>query len=384
MSEKRKANKGRILKAGESQRKDGIYMYRYADIRGKRRYIYSPTLDGLREQENDVQRDVNDGIDCSAGEITVIELLKRYMGMKRGLSVNTLDSYGAMINQISRDEIGLRQIKSIKPSEVKNWFLMMHDNGLKRGSLIAFQNLIRPAFEMAVEDDIIRKNPFRLRLSDFIPQDATKRQALTKVQQEQYLSFVLEDNGNFYDDIVILIGTGIRVSELYGLTEPDIDFENRCVKVRRQLCHIARIPYFVTTPKSESGIRDIPMTQKVYEAFRRVIQNRGKPKIEMVIDGYGGFIFLNIKGRPKVAIHLENYMARITKEYVKKHGNTLPKVTPHVLRHTFCTNAQQAGIDIKSLQYLMGHTNASISLDVYSHVDYHAVVNAFGKVAADL
>ena len=108
-----------------------------------------------------------------------------------------------------------------------------------------------------------------------------------------------------------------------------------------------RQPYFIAPPKTKSGIRSIPMTDAVYMAFRRVIENRGSPKVEMMVDGYSGFLFLDKDDRPKVAMHLENYMRLMQRKYVKLYGNTLPTVSPHVLRHTFCTNAQQAMLDVK-------------------------------------
>ena len=113
---------------------------------------------------------------------------------------------------------------------------------------------------MAVDDNIIRKNPFKFKLSDVVPKDAYVRDALTREQQEKYLQFVQDCGGNYYDDIVILLGTGLRVSELYGLTRAAIDFDRRCIHVRRQLCRTAEKPYFVTPPKTKSGIRNVPMT----------------------------------------------------------------------------------------------------------------------------
>lgn len=238
---------------------------------------------------------------------------------------------------------------------------------------------------MAVDDDMIRKNPFKFKLADLVPNDAYIRDALTKSQRERYLQFIRDyGKGNYYDDIVILIGTGLRVSELYGLTKVDIDFERRCIHVRRQLCRTAEKPYFITSPKTKSGIRDIPMTDAVYLAFKRVFNDRVTPKVEMLIDGCSGFVFLDKASMPKVAMHLENYMRGMQKKYTERYGNTLPKVTPHVLRHTFCTDMQQAGIDVKSLQYLMGHSNVSVTLDVYTHNNYDAVEKAFEKAAMNL
>lgn len=384
MSEKRKDNKGRILRTGESQRPNLTYQYRYTDIKGTVRYVYSPTLEELRTKEDVIQNDLRDGIDYAASEITVAELVSRYINTKRGLSQNSKRAYGTAVKIIENDPFGAQQIRAVKTSDAKTWFVALHDRGLKQHTIEVVQNVIRPAFAMAVEDDAIRKNPFKFKLAEIIPNDAYVRPALTKSQQEKYLCFVQDEGkGNYYDDIVILLGTGLRVSELYGLTKADVDMERRQIHIAKQLCRTAEKPYFITEPKTKSGVRTIPMSEEVYAAFLRVLRGR-HTAVERFVGGYAGFLFLDKAGQPKVAMHLENYMRGMQKKYIAKHGRTLPSVTPHVLRHTFCTNLQQTGIDVKSLQYLMGHSSASVTLNVYSHVDYDAVEKAFDKAVASL
>ena len=384
MSEKRRDQKGRILKTGESQRNDGHYMFRYTDIHKKRRYVYAKTLEELRQKEADIQRDTVDGIDYAAGEMTVIELVTRYMNLKRSLKENSFRAYDSVINRIREDPFGQKQIRHVKLSDAKGWFVFLHDRGIKQNTIGVLQSVVRPAFEMAVDDDIIRKNPFKFKLSDVVPKDAYVRDALTKEQQEKYLQFVQDCGGNYYDDIVILLGTGLRVSELYGLTRADIDFDRRCIHVRRQLCRTAEKPYFVTPPKTKSGIRNVPMTDAVYMALMRVVKARTSPKVELLVDGHSGFLFLDKSGMPKVAMHLENYMRGLQAQFEQAYGKPVPRITPHVLRHTFCTNVQQAGLDVKSLQYLMGHSNASVTLDVYTHSSFDSVERAFEQIASSL
>ncbi len=386
MSEKRKDKKGRIFRSGEGQRPNKTYFYRYHRNGDKKWcYVYAPTLEELRQKEEVIQRDLLDGIDYAGGEITVAELVDRYINLRRGLKENSMRAYGSAINRIHTDPFGSRMIRSVRLSDGKGWFVSLHDKGLKQNTIGILQSVLRPAFEMAVDDDMIRKNPFKFKLSDVIPNDAYVRSALTKAQQERYLQFI-RDHGkdNYYDDIVILLGTGLRVSELYGLTKADIDFDRRCIHINKQLCRTADKPYFIAPPKTSSGNRSIPMTDTDYMAFRRVLENRGHPKVEVMVDGYSGFLFLDKDGKPKVAMHLENYMRGMQRKYIKKHGNTLSRVTPHVLRHTFCTNMQQAGIDIKSLQYLMGHSNASVTLDVYTHSDFESAERAFRQITEAL
>lgn len=386
MSEKRKDKKGRIFRSGEGQRPNKTYFYRYHRNGDKKWcYVYAPTLEELRQKEEVIQRDLLDGIDYAGGEITVAELVDRYINLRRGLKENSMRAYGSAINRIHTDPFGSRMIRSVRLSDGKGWFVSLHDKGLKQNTIGILQSVLRPAFEMAVDDDMIRKNPFKFKLSDVIPNDAYVRSALTKAQQERYLQFI-RDHGkdNYYDDIVILLGTGLRVSELYGLTKADIDFDRRCIHINKQLCRTADKPYFIAPPKTSSGNRSIPMTDTDYMAFRRVLENRGHPKVEVMVDGYSGFLFLDKDGKPKVAMHLENYMRGMQRKYIKKHGNTLSRVTPHVLRHTFCTNMQQAGIDIKSLQYLVGHSNASVTLDVYTHSDFESAERAFRQITEAL
>ncbi len=386
MSEKRKDKKGRIFRSGEGQRPNKTYFYRYHRNGDKKWcYVHAPTLEELRQKEEVIQRDLLDGIDYAGGEITVAELVDRYINLRRGLKENSMRAYGSAINRIHTDPFGSRMIRSVRLSDGKGWFVSLHDKGLKQNTFGILQSVLRPAFEMAVDDDMIRKNPFKFKLSDVIPNDAYVRSALTKAQQERYLQFI-RDHGkdNYYDDIVILLGTGLRASELYGLTKADIDFDRRCIHVRRQLCRTAEKPYFVTPPKTKSGIRNVPMTDAVYMALMRVVKARTAPKVELPVDGHSGFLFLDKSGMPKVAMHLENYMRGLQARFEKAYGKPVPRITPHVLRHTFCTNVQQAGLDVKSLQYLMGHSNASVTLDVYTHSSFDSVERAFEQIASSL
>ena len=114
MSEKRKDHKGRILKTGESQRKDGIYQYRYTDCRGKRQCVYSPTWQELRQKEKEIQKQLDAGIDYEAGQITVIELLEKYISLKKGVRYNTQVGYQFVLNLVKKEDFGCRKISTVK------------------------------------------------------------------------------------------------------------------------------------------------------------------------------------------------------------------------------------------------------------------------------
>ena len=381
MAERRKDSKNRVLRNGESQRKDGTYMYRYTDVRGKRVCVYARTLEDLRVKEQTIQKELNDGIDYAAGEIIVLDLLKRYIATKTGVRYNTKVGYQFVLNLVSKESFGCLKIRDIKPSDAKQWFIKLYQDGRRYSTITSVRGVLRPAFEMAVEDDIIRRNPFSFQITDVVPNDSKTRQAISKEVKERFLTFIRESKhySQYYDEIIILLGTGMRVSELCGLTRADLDFEARRIKVERQLTRTRHCEYYVEKPKTASGERYIPMTDEVYRAFQNAVQRRKQPKVELLIDGHTGFLFLDKDGKPKVAMHLEHVMKRIVDRYNDAHEDKLPSITPHVLRHTFCTEMANSGIDLKSLQYLMGHSDAGVTLNVYTHASYEAAENAMRK-----
>ena len=381
MAERRKDSKNRALRNGESQRKDGTYMYRYTDVRGKRVCVYARTLEDLRVKEQTIQKELNDGIDYAAGEIIVLDLLKRYIATKTGVRYNTKVGYQFVLNLVSKESFGCLKIRDIKPSDAKQWFIKLYQDGRRYSTITSVRGVLRPALEMAVEDDIIRRNPFSFQITDVVPNDSKTRQAISGEVKERFLTFIRESRhySQYYDEIIILLGTGMRVSELYGLTRADLDFEARRIKVERQLTRTRHCEYYVEKPKTASGERYIPMTDEVYRAFQNAVQRRKQPKVELLIDGHTGFLFLDKDGKPKVAMHLEHVMKRIVDRYNDAHEDKLPSITPHVLRHTFCTEMANSGIDLKSLQYLMGHSDAGVTLNVYTHASYEAAENAMRK-----
>ena len=170
-----------------------------------------------------------------------------------------------------------------------------------------------------------------------------------------------------YDDVLILLKTGLRISELCGLTVADIDFKNEVVVIDHQLLKSKEQGYYIETPKTKSGTRQVPLSRETIQAFQRVIRKRTKGKL-IEIDGYKDFLFVNPKGNPKVAIDYNALFVRMVKKYNKHHkDNPLPHITPHTLRHTFCTRLASKNMNPKDLQYIMGHSNISITMNWYAH-----------------
>ena len=170
--------------------------------------------------------------------------------------------------------------------------------------------------------------------------------------------------------LTLLLGTGIRVSECVGLDLQDIDFKNNRINVDHQLQRTRDMHYIIEDTKTACGVRMIPMTPEVKECFERIIGNRPKPNVEPMIDGRSGFLFLDKNEMPMVALHWEKYFQHVVEKYNRIYRVQLPKITPHVCRHTYCSNMAKAGMNPKTLQYFMGHSDIGVTLNTYTHFKF--------------
>lgn len=296
MSEKRKDNKGRILHNGEMQMPDGRYRYKYIDDFGNTKVLYSWRLVNndtaprgklrgltLRELEKKVQADKFDHIVSNGGNLTVLELVEKYIATKTGVRENTKAGYKTIVNILKNDKFGARRIDTVRLSDAKCWLIKLQKvDGRGYSSIHSIRGVLRPAFQLAVDDDLLRKNPFQFELVSVIVNDSVTREALTRDEERKFLKFVKEDRHfcRYYDGIYILFKTGLRISEFCGLTMSDINFKEHYINVDHQLQKRGSSGYYIEEPKTESGVRKIPMSKDVEDCFRNILANRNPPDVE--------------------------------------------------------------------------------------------------------
>ncbi len=232
MSEKRRDNRNRILREGEYQRKDGRYRFRYIDEDGKEKNVYSWRLDkndpmpkgkkrepSLREKEKQIEADLFDRIVTNGGNYTALELVEKYVSLKTGVRHNTVAGYKTVINMLKKESFGNLRIDKVRLSDAKAWLIKLQQiDGRGYSSIHSIRGVLRPAFQMAVDDDLLRKNPFEFELASVIVNDSVTREAITRKQQRDLLKFIQEDKhfSRYYDAIYILFHTGLRISEFCG------------------------------------------------------------------------------------------------------------------------------------------------------------------------
>lgn len=396
MSEKRRDSRNRVLRTGESQRKDGRYLYKYVDADGKPQSVYSWKLVAtdkvpagkrdciaLRDKEREIQKSLADGISMAGRKMTVCELYDKYTTLKGNVKRSTRESRQFVAGVLHADTLGARDIGSVKPSDAQEWAVRMKEKGYSYRLINNIKRSLKASFAIAVSDGWVRKNPFDFTLNAVISNDTQARQALTEEQEQAFLQFLQSSPvyRRYYDEILILLKTGLRISEFCGLTVQDIDFENGLINIDHQLLWETNKGLYIDTPKSKSSIRKVPMSEQARKALKRVIAWRGEPE-PYTVDGYSGFLFVNECGKPYLADHYQTVLRRAVQRYNKMHAEQLPKISPHVLRHTFCTRLASKNMNPKSLQYIMGHADINITLNLYAHVSLDAVKAEVVKLIA--
>ena len=221
-------------------------------------------------------------------------------------------------------------------------------------------------------EDILVKNPFGFQLAGVLVNDAVTREAISKDQMRKFLKFVHDDvvYCKYYEVVYILFHTGMRISEFCGLTLKDIDLENRTINIDHQLQRTSDMRYIIETTKTDAGTRVLPITEDVAQMFQAIIEDRNAPKVEKTIDGYSGFLFYDDNGMPLVAMHWQHRFNHMVGRYNDIYRVQMPNITPHVCRHTYCSNMAKSGMNPKTLQYLMGHSDISVTMNVYTHIGF--------------
>ena len=418
-AQKRVGNKRRILKDGESQLPDGRYRYRYFDMDGCRQVVYSWKLVerdrmppgkkddlSLREKERQIERDMEDSIKTGRdAKITLNQMFETYMTGKISLKQSTRTNYIYMYTHYVQDGFGKKMLKDIRYSDVKAFYnSLIVEKGFKANSMEIINTLIHPALTLAVRDGYIRFNPsdgVMMEIKKSHQWEKTHRHALTIEEQSAFLNYITsnEQYKHWLPMFTLFLGTGCRVGEIVGLRWEDCDFKQRIININHTLIYRlqddGRVEYHITTPKTEAGIREIPMMDEVYDALVQLKNWQvlvGDAHDE--IDGYSGFILTNRFGNVYNPHTINRVIERMYKGYNKQETEQaraegrqpmlIRHFSVHNLRHTFCTRFCENETNLKVIQDIMGHADITTTMNIYAEATkekkQEAMANLNGKI----
>lgn len=312
-----------------------------------------------------------------------------------------------MYDRYVRDTFGKKLVAEVKYSDVMFFYeRLMQNYKLQVGTVDKIHTLIHPIFKLAVRDSIIRINPADGCMAEIKKKSTTgasKRKALTIPQQKAFIDYTQHSEVYYRwaPLFTVLLGTGCRVGEIIGLRWEDVDFAERTININHSVSYRAdakddfRCSYSVSKPKTEAGIRNVPMLDAVYEALQD--ENRYQ-KIEgsneMTIDGMSGFIFRNRYGAVHNPQGINKAIKRVSDAYnaeeiikakkEKREPILIPHFTCHHMRHTFCTRLCEQEPNVKVIQEIMGHKNIQTTLDIYADATEEAKKESMVRLSEKL
>lgn len=405
----RKDGKGRVLRKGEHYRKtDGRYSYIYTDPLGKQRTIYANSLVTLRQKEEALIRDQMDGLDVYvAGSADVNFLFDRYISTKTELRSTTRSNYLYTWNHFIRDTFGKKKVKDVKYSDVLYFYTdLLHNQNLQINTLENINTVLRPAFQLAVRDDIIRKNPVDGAYAEVKKRNGGSRKtrrALTVEQQRAFMEYVAQNPFfyHWYPFFVFLLGTGCRIGEAIGIRWDDVDMDKRIISINHSLTYYSRsddsfkCEFRVSEPKTEAGNREIPMMKPVYDILKEELKRQEEEGFCVEnVDGMTNFIFMNRFGAPhnpaavnraiKRIVDAHNAEEEVLAKKAKREPVIIPRFSCHIFRHTFASRFCENETNIKVIQEVMGHADVSTTMNIYAEANREVTRESLEKLAKNM
>lgn len=412
MSENRKDSKGRVLRSNEYQKKDGRYEYRFIED-GKKHSVYSwrltdsdPTPKGKHQQPSlrSMEKEINKRLLWNhkiipSEDITFDHLFSLLMKQKSGFLKNsTLSSYRQMYNTHMSKWLQNHSVSKMNSGDVKEFFSYLRiEDHMGVGSLGVVSSILNMLFKVAIDEQIIQYNPALGALSSIAKGYTTiysSASAMTEEQENRFVNFVKEHRyyRRYSNLFVVMLGTGMRISEMSALQWEDIDFVNNIIHVTHNYISYKdpetgkRIPE-ITTPKTQSSIRDIPMLSDVREALLAQQESQLNSSQRFELSGYDNFVFLGRSGRIIKNMAVNTALKQIVNQYNELEETKaieeqrlpvfLPKLTSHSMRHTFATRLNEKNIDLKVRQKVLGHSKINITMDVYTSTNMARIVSQF-------
>ena len=311
---------------------------------GKRKYIRGKTQEELDKKVDALKREMLLGIDVS-DETKFRDYTDQWFKTTRsvGLNTRTVSRLEGLLKNYIYPVIGDMKLRDIRPAHIRA--IMSKVSGKCHGLQSTVLSLLTNAFNLAVDDNIILRSPVSP-TTKAKGKTEDEAEPLTPEQEEALLSAA--QGKPIYSAVFILLHTGLRRGELLGLMWTDIDYEEHVIHVRRHVVpDKSGAPILEAGAKTDAGVRDVPMPD-VLAAYLKGMTMQSV------------YVFPNSKGE----LYSTSAFSSVWKTLDEHAGF---HTHPHQLRHTYATKLFESGLDIKQVQYVMGHADPNITLKTYTH-----------------
>ena len=359
-----KSLSGKELGLGICQRKDGLYQGRFTNRFGKRETLYDKKLNNLRIRLRKAQIDDDNAANPLKSNMTLDEWYDIWIDtFKRNCRNTTIVEYKGIYKSI-KQELGWRKLQTLEPVILQKVLNDLKSDNQRK----MVKTILSDILDKAKRNGLISKNPAKYLITQIDNEYPKERRVLSIQETELFLEYSKESR--YYNLFVVALETGMRIGELKALYWNDIDFSRRALWVKKTMCLVRSDhgAYFeVHNPKTFSGNRLIPLTNKCIEALMRQKTLNTSTVQKYKDTNFTNLVFPSKKNQPfhdmVILESIHNVIAKMAADgfYVEKFGS-------HTFRHTFATRAIENDMNPKTLQRILGHSSLQMTMNLYCHV----------------
>lgn len=380
---------GKVLPKGITWKADKkLYMARFT-FQGQSYTFYEKTLAAAKKTLENKKYEVEHGIQGKADKLTLNGWYEIWFHDYKLplLRETSLESYERMYRNHIKESIGSKKLSQIKPLHIQQLYNSMLSEGLKAGTINNIAAMLYNIFKIAVSNELIPRNPCE---SATRPKNQKKEQRVLSIEEENtLLQYLKNDKWKMIEPlIVVLLKTGMRSGEAFGLTWDDVNFSTKEISINKALVYVkdrttGKHTFKFQPPKTEAGNRVIPMQPEVEAALKR--QSLFQKKMKLYIgsewkptSGFENMVFTSHQGVPWHKSDIRTYLNTIVKNINSQEQELAAKenrepvimehVHTHTFRHTFATRCSEAGVSPKAVQYLLGHADIGLTMNLYTHI----------------
>lgn len=364
-----KSLNGKELGKGISQRKeDGLYIARFTNRFGKRQVISDKTYNGVQKKLREAIVADDKAINVVSSNMTLDEWYEKWMETcKKNCRNNTKETYARHYKRVKK-ALGWRKLNKLNLVMMQDAINELRTDNERKNS----KKILVDMLEKAVASDLIVKNVAKQITTEITKEEKQPRRVLTVKETEIFLA---EAESTFYYNLfVVALETGMRIGELSGLQWGDIDFKKKVIHVRHSMTYFSKdrkYRFELHPTKTHKGLRDIALTDVAIKALRQqqfikqTLINKGKEPLE----GFEDLVFVTKNNRPTTQFLVTECIEGTMKRIHKNNPDLVfEKFTPHCFRHTFATRWLEAGVPIKTVSAMLGHSQLQLTTDLYMHI----------------
>jgi len=326
------------------KRKDGRLEKKIVLPNGRTKTIYGKSEIEIAEKVYQLRKEHDAGLELD-DSTKVHDWCKTWYDtlIKDKYAESTRANYSNAVNNYIIPSIGAMKLKAVKPVHIQQ---ILNGMAGKSDNLQAkVKNTTKRIMDYAVQNGLIVRNP-----ADGLTTNGNKsegRKPITEEQETELLNELVKlSNIKLETFINLALYCGLRKGEILGLTWKDIDFDKKLIKITKAARYGKNQVLKEKNTKSKAGVRFVPIPDEQYELLKT---NKSD-----------GFVITGTKGQQCTKMVFRRLWEKLKLSY---------ELTPHILRHTYCTNLFYAGVPLQTASYLMGHTSIRVTAEIYTFLD---------------